>query len=169
MQSQWVKRGDTLYSTRGRRRLAIRNWHKPLRSSPSAKANMRRCSRSAFVNLATTYAKKQQMISSRACRSYARAYPMLRNSNPCSDTVANADDEGLSGIFADTTIDPITGALLGRFIAEERDTQRLLEAQYEQAQSRSDRRRRARSDFAAAGAADENDRRTQSAASGKAT
>jgi hypothetical protein len=40
-------------------------------------------------------------------------------------------DEGLGGIFADTTIDPITGALLGRFIAEERDTRRKLEAQYE--------------------------------------
>lgn len=40
-------------------------------------------------------------------------------------------DEGLSGIFADTTIDPLTGKLLGRFIAEERDTRRRLEAQYE--------------------------------------
>ena len=39
-------------------------------------------------------------------------------------------DEGLGGIFADRTIDPITGALLGRFIAEERDTRRRLEAQY---------------------------------------
>ena len=39
-------------------------------------------------------------------------------------------DEGLGGIFADTTIDPITGKLLGRFIAEERDTRRRLEAQY---------------------------------------
>jgi rubrerythrin len=41
------------------------------------------------------------------------------------------DDEGLSGIFADRTIDPLTGKLLGRFIAEERDTRRRLEAQYE--------------------------------------
>ena len=40
-------------------------------------------------------------------------------------------DEGLSGIFADKTIDPLTGKLLGRFIAEERDTRRRLEAQYE--------------------------------------
>ena len=39
-------------------------------------------------------------------------------------------DEGLGSIFTDTTIDPITGALLGRFIAEERDTRRRLEAQY---------------------------------------
>jgi len=39
-------------------------------------------------------------------------------------------DEGLSGIFADITIDPLTGKLLGRFIAEERDTRRRLEAQY---------------------------------------
>jgi hypothetical protein len=40
-------------------------------------------------------------------------------------------DEGLGTIFEDTTIDPITGALLGRFIAEERDTQRLLQAAYD--------------------------------------
>jgi hypothetical protein len=40
-------------------------------------------------------------------------------------------DEGLNGIFADTTIDPLTGKLLGRFIAEERDTRRLLQTQYE--------------------------------------
>lgn len=40
-------------------------------------------------------------------------------------------DEGLGGIFDDTSIDPITGALLGRFIAEERDTQRRLQAEYE--------------------------------------
>jgi coenzyme F420-reducing hydrogenase delta subunit len=40
-------------------------------------------------------------------------------------------DEGLAGIFNDTTIDPVTGALLGRFIAEERDTTRRLQAAYE--------------------------------------
>jgi hypothetical protein len=34
--------------------------------------------------------------------------------------------------FADKTIDPITGALLGRYIAEERDSGRLLKACYEQ-------------------------------------
>lgn len=38
----------------------------------------------------------------------------------------------LSGLFADTTIDPQTGALLGRFIAEERDSDRRLKACYEQ-------------------------------------
>ena len=35
------------------------------------------------------------------------------------------------GMFADKNIDPITGGLLGRYIAEERDTGRLLAAQYE--------------------------------------
>jgi rubrerythrin len=40
-------------------------------------------------------------------------------------------DEGLGGIFADTTIDPVTGKLLGRFIAEERDTRRRLQSAYE--------------------------------------
>lgn len=30
--------------------------------------------------------------------------------------------------FADRTIDPVTGALLGRYIAEERDSERLLRA-----------------------------------------
>lgn len=33
--------------------------------------------------------------------------------------------------FADHTIDPVTGALLGRFIAEERDSARILHAAYE--------------------------------------
>jgi len=45
-------------------------------------------------------------------------------------------DEGLNGIFADTTIDPLTGKLLGRFIAEERDTRRRLQAQYERVKAR---------------------------------
>ena len=35
------------------------------------------------------------------------------------------------------TIDPLTGKLLGRFIAEERDTRRRLEAQYERIKSTS--------------------------------
>jgi rubrerythrin len=39
-------------------------------------------------------------------------------------------DAGLGSIFDDTTIDPATGALLGRFIAEERDTRRRLETAY---------------------------------------
>ena len=34
-------------------------------------------------------------------------------------------------MFADKTIDPTTGALLGRYIAEERDSVRLLTADYE--------------------------------------
>jgi rubrerythrin len=39
-------------------------------------------------------------------------------------------DERLGAVFDDRTIDPATGALLGRFIAEERDTRRRLEAAY---------------------------------------
>ena len=35
------------------------------------------------------------------------------------------------GFFNDTSIDPQTGALLGRYIAEERDSGRLLRTQYE--------------------------------------
>ncbi len=35
------------------------------------------------------------------------------------------------GFFNDTTIDPQTGALLGRYIAEERDSGRRLRAEYE--------------------------------------
>ncbi|MAT83742.1 MAG: hypothetical protein CMD39_05580 [Gammaproteobacteria bacterium] len=34
----------------------------------------------------------------------------------------------LAALFADRTIDPVTGALLGRFIAEERDSERRLRA-----------------------------------------
>ncbi len=44
-------------------------------------------------------------------------------------------DEALGRIFDDTTIDPPTGALLGRFIAEERDSGRLLQAAYRRAKS----------------------------------
>ena len=36
-----------------------------------------------------------------------------------------------TGFFNDTTIDPQTGALLGRYIAEERDSGRLLKAEYD--------------------------------------
>jgi hypothetical protein len=35
------------------------------------------------------------------------------------------------GFFNDTTIDPQTGALLGRYIAEERDSGRRLQAEYD--------------------------------------
>ncbi|MFW6093377.1 MAG: hypothetical protein ACODAC_05330 [Pseudomonadota bacterium] len=38
------------------------------------------------------------------------------------------DDDPLARIFDDQTIDPTTGALLGRFIAEERDSERRLQA-----------------------------------------
>ena len=34
-------------------------------------------------------------------------------------------------MFADKNIDPITGGLLGRYIAEERDSGRLLAAEYQ--------------------------------------
>jgi len=34
------------------------------------------------------------------------------------------------GFFADRTIDPTTGGLLGRYVAEERDTERLLRGCY---------------------------------------
>ena len=40
------------------------------------------------------------------------------------------------GFFNDTTIDPETGALLGRYIAEERDSGRRLQAQYDRVCSR---------------------------------
>lgn len=35
------------------------------------------------------------------------------------------------GMFEDKTLDPITGGLLGRYIAEERDTGRMLKAEYD--------------------------------------
>ncbi len=42
-------------------------------------------------------------------------------------------------LFEDTTIDPVTGALLGRYIAEERDSGRRLQAAYERVINRSDK------------------------------
>lgn len=36
-----------------------------------------------------------------------------------------------SGLFEDTSIDPVTAALLGRYIAEERDSRRRLERAYD--------------------------------------
>jgi len=47
-------------------------------------------------------------------------------------TRGESEDERdiFGGFFKDTTIDPETGALLGRFIAEERDTGRRLRAEY---------------------------------------
>lgn len=41
-----------------------------------------------------------------------------------------AREDQLSKLLKDSTIDPLTGALLGRFIAEERDSERLLRACY---------------------------------------
>ena len=38
--------------------------------------------------------------------------------------------DSLADVFRDVTIDPETGALLGRFIAEERDSERALQACY---------------------------------------
>lgn len=48
----------------------------------------------------------------------------------------SGDDRGdrkdpFRGFFNDTTIDPETGALLGRYIAEERDSGRRLRAEYD--------------------------------------
>jgi hypothetical protein len=42
------------------------------------------------------------------------------------------EPDALSTIFQDKSIDAATGALLGRFIAEERDSERRLRARYEQ-------------------------------------
>lgn len=51
---------------------------------------------------------------------------------------AGGDGEGkdpFRGFFNDTTIDPQTGGLLGRYIAEERDSGRLLGSQYDRIRS----------------------------------
>jgi rubrerythrin len=42
-----------------------------------------------------------------------------------------AADRGLAEIFDDRSIDPLTGALLGRFVAEEHDSLRRLQAAYD--------------------------------------
>lgn len=42
------------------------------------------------------------------------------------------------GYFADHSIDPLTGALLGRFIAEERDSARVLRGAYEELVARAE-------------------------------
>jgi len=44
---------------------------------------------------------------------------------------SGVNDDPFDKLFADTTIDPATGALLGRYIAEERDSGRRLRAAYE--------------------------------------
>lgn len=43
-------------------------------------------------------------------------------------STAEARPDVFASFFDDTTIDPVTGALMGRYIAEERDTGRLLRA-----------------------------------------
>jgi hypothetical protein len=40
------------------------------------------------------------------------------------------------GMFSDKTIDPVTGGLLGRYIAEERDTGRLLRSECQRLQDK---------------------------------
>lgn len=42
------------------------------------------------------------------------------------DPAAADRPDPLANVFADRTIDPVTGAMLGRFIAEERDSERRL-------------------------------------------
>lgn len=41
-----------------------------------------------------------------------------------------AQPDVFAGMFADPTIDPVTGTLLGRYVCEERDTARRLAAAY---------------------------------------
>lgn len=52
-----------------------------------------------------------------------------------------AETDVFDAMFTDKTIDPITGGLLGRYIAEERDSTRRLRADYERIK-RADARRR---------------------------
>jgi len=52
-------------------------------------------------------------------------------------------------MFNDKTIDPITGGLLGRYIAEERDSTRLLAAEYDRLLAK-DRAKQARAAATAA-------------------
>lgn len=47
-------------------------------------------------------------------------------------TAGNSAQDPLGKLFDDNSIDPQTGALLGRFIAEERDSGRRLRAAYDQ-------------------------------------
>ncbi len=50
------------------------------------------------------------------------------------------DNDVFDPMFNDKTIDPITGGLLGRYIAEERDSGRRLAAEYERLKRDSDRK-----------------------------
>ena len=58
------------------------------------------------------------------------------------------------GFFKDHTIDIRTGELLGRYIAEERDTARLLRSCYEQLKAQAERARKNGSANGSASAAD---------------
>lgn len=64
----------------------------------------------------------------------------LAGSTDCSDVAkfealgfgrGQSETDVFDPMFSDKTIDPITGGLLGRYIAEERDSTRLLAAEYE--------------------------------------
>ena len=59
----------------------------------------------------------------------AEKVAMLTGGNDRSNGEAAPDP--FAGFFNDTTIDPQTGALLGRYIAEERDSGRRLQAEYD--------------------------------------
>ena len=60
---------------------------------------------------------------------------LVRSERGDADKIAELDRadsaDPFARLFDDETIDPETGALLGRFIAEERDSVRRLRAQYE--------------------------------------
>ena len=58
------------------------------------------------------------------------------------------DDADFAALFNDATIDPRTGELLGRYIAEERDTLRMFKCCYEQLVARRDSAMAEPADFA---------------------
>ena len=60
----------------------------------------------------------------------AEKFAMLADDDGAGEDGAEARDP-FRGFFKDTSIDPQTGALLGRFIAEERDSGRRLKAEYD--------------------------------------
>tara|TARA_B110000008_G_scaffold228468_1_gene230564 strand:+ start:1141 stop:1626 length:486 start_codon:yes stop_codon:yes gene_type:complete len=49
---------------------------------------------------------------------------------------APASPDIFDGMFSDKTIDPVTGGLLGRYIAEERDTGKLLRSECQRLQDK---------------------------------
>ncbi|MGI9597574.1 MAG: hypothetical protein ACR2QK_15525 [Acidimicrobiales bacterium] len=54
------------------------------------------------------------------------------------------ESDVFDGMFADKNIDPVTGGLLGRYIAEERDSARRLNADYERIKRADARKKSAR-------------------------